>query len=82
LFDEADGDVQTIIGSLIYVARTGQATTRQTLKDYQAIRDRHAVRLYGTRRLKRRHGQWAIGKPSDPKPTPSPDADLIQTDET
>jgi hypothetical protein len=77
LFDDADGDVRTIIGSPIYVARTGQPTTRQMLKDYQTIRDRHAVRLYGKRRLKRRHGHWEIGKPSDPRPIPSPDADLI-----
>jgi hypothetical protein len=82
LFDKAEDGVRVIIGSPIYVARTGQPTTRQALKDYQAIRDRHAIRVQKKRRLKRRQGQWQIGKPSYPKPAPLPDADLTQSDET
>ncbi len=39
--------LRTIIGSPIYVARTGQPTTRRTLKEYEAIRNRHAIDLEG-----------------------------------
>lgn len=63
-------DLRAIIGSPIYVARTGQPTTRRTRREYEAIRDRHAIQHYLKPRLEPRHGRREIGKPSRPRPAP------------
>jgi hypothetical protein len=80
LLDETRYGVRTIIGSPIYVARTGRPTTRRTLKEYEAIRNTHAVEHYGKARLERRNGRREVGKPSWPRPTPSLDASVVQPD--
>lgn len=82
LLDHTWSGIRTIIGSPIYVARTGQPITRRTLKEYEAIRNRHAVQHYGKPRLKHRHGRWEIGKLSYPQPMPLfEDESLAQNDE-
>jgi hypothetical protein len=81
LLDGPRHGVRTIIGSPIYVARTGQPITRRTLKEYEAIRNQHAVQNYRKPRLKHRHGRWEIGKPSDPQSAPLLEGDVTQIDE-
>jgi Family of unknown function (DUF7019) len=72
--------VRAIIGSPIYVARTGRPTTRRTLKEYEAVRNRHAIYHYLKPRLQPRHGRREIGKPSRPQPAPLQDPNVEQID--
>lgn len=71
---ETSYGIRTIIGSPIYVARTGQPTTRRARKEYEALRDRHSLQIHGKRRLARGY----IGGPSWPQPAPLRDPN--QTD--
>jgi hypothetical protein len=73
LLDRTEYGIRTIIGSPIYVARTGQPTTRRTLKEYEALRDRHALQWQGKARLELRYGRREVGKRSWPQPAPSLD---------
>jgi hypothetical protein len=81
LLDESLSGIRTIIASPIYVARTGLPTTRLVLKEYEAIRNLHALQHYGKPRLKRRNGRREIGKPSWPQPAPTSLEDPIPADE-
>lgn len=81
LLDQTTRGVRSIIGVPIYVARTGEPTTRRTLKEYEALRNRHALQHQGKPRLKRRYGEWQIGKPSWPQPAPLIDADPTERHE-
>ena len=71
---------RTIIGSPIYVARTGRPITGRTLREYEAIRNRHAIQHYGKPRLEPRHGRWEIGKRYSPRPAPLLEAGEDTTD--
>jgi hypothetical protein len=65
--DDTERGIRTIIGSPIYVARTGQPITRSLLKEYERLRNEYAVRVLGKPR-----GQ-ALGKPSRPRLAPLED---------
>jgi hypothetical protein len=73
-----ESGVRTIIGSPIYVARTGQPTRRREMKEYEELRNQFAIRHYNKPRLKSRHGDWQVGKPSSPRLAPLLDPDLFE----
>lgn len=74
LRDSADPDEperhrgrRTIIGSPIYVSRTG-TTTPKTIRQYERLRDQHMQSIYKRPRLQpySSGSSWQVGKPSYP----------------
>jgi uncharacterized protein DUF7019 len=74
--DDTERGIRTIIGSPIYVARTGQPVTRSSLREYERLRNEYAVRVLGKPR-----GQ-ALGKPSWPRPAPLEEPRPTEADAT
>jgi hypothetical protein len=62
--DDPERGIRTIIGSPIYVARTGRRITRGVLKEYEALREEYAIRVLGKPR------RQELGKPCWPQPAP------------
>lgn len=81
LLDGPRRGIRTIIGSPVYVARTGEPTTRRVIEEYEGLRDRVAIRVHGKRRSERRYGRRELGKPSSPQPAPLREPDLTDSEE-
>lgn len=76
LSHQSYGGYRFILGSPIYVARTGRPLTNQALKVYTGVRDayslaRHERHLY----TKDTNGVWQLGRPSFPALPPLVDPD-------
>lgn len=81
LLIETGSSVRTILGSPIYVARTGKPITNETLKQYEALRDRRSVEWYGKRRKEPRRGKWQTGSLTSPQLAPLDDPKKLSAEE-
>jgi hypothetical protein len=82
LLDGPRHEIRTIIGSPIYVARTGEPVTRSVMKEYDALRKQQALRIAGDPSLKRLRGRRELGKPSSPKLPPMVEPKPTESEET
>lgn len=81
LLDQNVRGVRSILGSPILVARTGQPVTHQTLKEYEALRDRRAVQWYGKHREIQSNKKWQKGTLTSPQLAPLEDPEQLRAED-